>query len=114
MDGEVVGAIWPFTVIFTGGVNPLLWRPITAIGSFDLPSYDIEITPFLGTILDGKTHEFGFTVTNALNVWYIDANLHLWLDNESQKTTGKLLTHNALPPLISLESDFKGFNGHFW
>lgn len=113
MDGEVVGAIWPFTVIFTGGVNPLLWRPITAIGSFDLPSYDIEITPSLGKILDGKPHEFGFSVSNALNVWYIDANLHLWLDNKKEKTEGKLLKRNALPAVIALVSDFKGFDGTF-
>ncbi|TQD80287.1 hypothetical protein C1H46_034185 [Malus baccata] len=113
LDGEVVGAVWPFTVIFTGGVNPLLWRPITAIGSFDLPSYDIEITPFLGKILDGKSHKFGFNVTNALNVWYVDANLHLWLDKQSTKTEGELSEHSSLPLVVSLVSDFKGLNGTF-
>ncbi|KAH0986521.1 hypothetical protein GBA52_013698 [Prunus armeniaca] len=113
LDGEVVGAVWPFTVIFTGGINPLLWRPITAIGSFDLPTYDIEITPFLGKILDGKSHKFGFNVTNALNVWYIDANLHLWLDKQSTKTEGKLFKHSSLPLAVSLVSDFKGLNGTF-
>ncbi|BBG96205.1 hypothetical protein Prudu_004946 [Prunus dulcis] len=113
LDGEVVGAVWPFTVIFTGGINPLLWRPITAIGSFDLPTYDIEITPFLGKILDGKSHKFGFNVTNALNVWYIDANLHLWLDKQSTKTEGKLFKHSSLPLVVSLVSDFKGLNGTF-
>ncbi|KAG6689115.1 hypothetical protein I3842_11G159000 [Carya illinoinensis] len=113
LDGEVVGAIWPFTVIYTGGVNPLLWRPITGIGSFNLPSYNIEITPFLGKILDGEVHEFGFSVSNALNVWYIDANFHLWLDSKSTKVTGELLKHNSLPLAFSLESDFKGLNGTF-
>ncbi|KAK3026473.1 hypothetical protein RJ639_041770 [Escallonia herrerae] len=114
LDGVVIGAVWPFTVIYTGGVNPLLWRPISAIGSFNLPSYDIEITPLLGSILDGKAHEFGFSVTNALNVWYIDANLHIWLDHKSVKTKGKLMTHNSLPPLVSLVSNFTGLNGKFF
>ncbi|KAG8637185.1 hypothetical protein MANES_15G094700v8 [Manihot esculenta] len=113
LDGEIVGAIWPFTVIYTGGINPLLWRPITAIGSFNLPSYDIEITPFLGSLLDGKTHELGFSVTNALNVWYIDANLHLWLDHKSTKTEGKVLTHENTPLVFSLISSFKDLNGTF-
>ncbi|KDO47013.1 hypothetical protein CISIN_1g037376mg [Citrus sinensis] len=113
LDGEVVGAVWPFTVVFTGGINPLLWRPITAIGSFDLPTYDIEITPFLGNLLDGKTHKFGFSVTNALNVWYIDANLHLWLDGRSAKTEGKLLKHSSVPLQVYLESNFKGLDGTF-
>lgn len=114
LDGNVVGSVWPFTVIYTGGVNPLLWRPITGIGSFDLPSYDIEVTPFLGTILDGEIHSLGFSVTNALNVWYIDANLHLWLDRKSSRTEGKLLNHIDKPLVESLVSDFNGLNGTFW
>lgn len=113
LDDAIVGAVWPFTVIYTGGVNPLLWRPITGIGSFDLPTYDIEITPFLSKILDGKTHRFGFSVTNALNVWYIDANLHLWLDGKSEKTEGKLLAQNISPLKVSLSSNFTGFDGSF-
>ncbi|CAK8569660.1 unnamed protein product [Lathyrus sativus] len=113
LDDKVVGSVWPFTVIYTGGVNPLLWRPITGIGSFDLPSYDIEITPFLGEILDGKTHLIGFKVTNALNVWYIDANLHLWLDANSVRTQGVLLNHIDKPLVESLVSNFSGLNGTF-
>ncbi|KAL3848835.1 hypothetical protein ACJIZ3_010717 [Penstemon smallii] len=113
LDDLVIGAVWPFTVIYTGGVNPLLWRPITGIGSFDLPTYDIEVTPFLGMILDGKTHKFAFGVTNALNVWYIDANLHLWLDKKSEKTQGKLLKYNASPLSLYLKSNFTGFDGKF-
>ncbi|CAE5967324.1 unnamed protein product [Arabidopsis arenosa] len=113
LDGEIAGAVWPFPVVFTGGINPLLWRPITAIGSFDLPSYDIEITPFLGSLLDGKTHKVGFSVTNALNVWYIDANLHLWLDREKEIVEGKVLEFSRSSLEISSVSDFKGLNGNF-
>ncbi|KAI3888079.1 hypothetical protein MKW92_012745 [Papaver armeniacum] len=108
LNGDEIGAVWPFTVVFTGGLNPLIWRPVTAIGSFDLPSYDIEITPFLGKILDGKQHEFGFGVTNALNEWYIDANLHIWVDHESDTTTGELIRNENPPSKISLVSEKKG------
>ncbi|PON31951.1 Peptide-N4-(N-acetyl-beta-glucosaminyl)asparagine amidase A [Parasponia andersonii] len=113
LDGDLVGSIWPFTVIYTGGVSPLLWRPISGIGSFSLPSYDIEITPFLGKILDGKTHKIGLNVTNALNVCYIDANLHLWLDKHGVKTEWKILKHVGLPLVVSLVSNFSGFDGTF-
>ncbi|KAB1216485.1 Peptide-N4-(N-acetyl-beta-glucosaminyl)asparagine amidase A [Morella rubra] len=113
LDGEVVGAISPFTVVYTGGINPLLWRPITGIGSFNLPSYNIEITPFLGMILDGKDHVFRFSVTNALNVWYVDANLHLWLDKKSTKIEGELLKHISLPLALSEVSNFTGLDGSF-
>ncbi|KAI3862357.1 hypothetical protein MKX03_014375 [Papaver bracteatum] len=107
LNGDEIGAVWPFTVVFTGGFNPSIWSPITGIGSFDLPSYDIEITPFLGKILDGKQHEFGFGVTNALNEWYVDANLHIWLDHESDTTTGELITNENPPSKISLVSKKK-------
>ncbi|KAJ4982417.1 hypothetical protein NE237_033254 [Protea cynaroides] len=113
LNGSVVGAIWPFTVIYTGGIYPLLWRPITGIGSFNLPSYDIEITPFLGKILDGNLHKFGFSVTNALDVWYIDANLHLWLDSNRERTEGKLIKHRNPRPQLSLVQHFMGLNGSF-
>lgn len=114
LDGNVVGAVWPFTVVYTGGINPLLWRPITAVRSFDLPSYDIELTPSLGTLLDGKAHELSFRVENALNVWYIDANLHIWLDKHSVKTEGKLSKmKNTLTPSTRILSNFTGLNGTF-
>ncbi|XP_060209261.1 peptide-N4-(N-acetyl-beta-glucosaminyl)asparagine amidase A-like [Lycium barbarum] len=113
VDDLVVGSVWPFTVIYTGGVNPLLWRPISGIGSFDLPSYGIEITPLLGKILDGNEHKISFSVTNALNVWYIDANLHLWLDEKSIKTEGVLLKYNSLPLSFSLVTNFTGIDGSF-
>lgn len=112
-DDVTMGAVWPFTVIYTGGVNPFFWRPITGIGSFDLPTYDIEVTPFLGRVLDGSTHKFGFRVTNALNVWYIDANLHLWLDKSSAQTRGELLEQSTTPLTLSVASRFTGFDGSF-
>lgn len=113
LDGDLVGAVWPFTVVYTGGINPLLWRPITGIGSFNLPSYNIEITPFLGRVLDGKSHRIGFNVTNALNVWYVDANLHLWLDEKSVRTQGEVLELVDLPIVVSLVANFTGLNGTF-
>lgn len=55
-----------------------------------------------------------FRVDNALNVWYIDANLHIWLDKHSEKTEGKLSEKkNALPPSNHNLSNFTGLNGTF-
>ncbi|KAL5223357.1 hypothetical protein ABZP36_028070 [Zizania latifolia] len=101
IDGDIVGAVWPFPVIYTGGISALIWKPISAIGSFNLPSYDVELTPFLGKLLDGEEHEFGFAVTNAQKVWFIDANLHLWLDPRSTATTAGIIIYDA-PPLKTI------------
>ncbi|RLN23827.1 hypothetical protein C2845_PM07G38340 [Panicum miliaceum] len=97
VDGVLAGAAWPFPVIYPGGIYPLLWRPVAPIGSFNLPTYDVELTPLLGKLLDGKAHEFGFAVTNALDVWYVGANLHLWLDPGSTTTTAGLTSYVAPP-----------------
>ncbi|XP_059292705.1 peptide-N4-(N-acetyl-beta-glucosaminyl)asparagine amidase A-like [Lycium ferocissimum] len=113
LDDMVVGVVWPFTVIYTGGANPLFWRPISGIGSFDLPSYDIEITPLLGKILDENTHKISFRVADALNVWYVDANLHLWLDGKSKKTEGRLLKYSCPPLSFSLRTNFTSLDGSF-
>lgn len=34
IDGQVAGSQPPFPVVYTGGINPLLWRPQTGIYSF--------------------------------------------------------------------------------
>ncbi|KAH0931149.1 hypothetical protein HID58_008266 [Brassica napus] len=83
IDGRNVGSEVPFPVIFTGGINPLFWEPVVGIGAFNLPSYDIDLTPFLGMLLDGKDHEFALSVNNGISYWLVDANLHIWLDHES-------------------------------
>ncbi|OWM78374.1 hypothetical protein CDL15_Pgr016098 [Punica granatum] len=52
IDGKIVGSEVPFPVIFPGSINPLFWEPIVAIGAFDHPTYDIDLTPFLESMID--------------------------------------------------------------
>ncbi|KFK24967.1 hypothetical protein AALP_AA8G048900 [Arabis alpina] len=89
IDGRYVGSEVPFPVMFTGGINPLFWEPVVAIGAFNLPSYDMDLTPFLGLLLDGKSHEFSLAVNNGISYWLVDANLHLWLDHESSNVVAR-------------------------
>ena len=85
IDGSVVASEVPFPVVYTKGINPLFWQPIVAIGAFDLPSHDIDLTPLLGSLLDGKNHSFELGVTNAIKYWLVDANLHVLLDKHSAR-----------------------------
>ncbi|CAN1131868.1 Peptide-N4-(N-acetyl-beta-glucosaminyl)asparagineamidase A [Linum perenne] len=109
LDSVVVGAIWPYPVTYEAGSNA--WNPIVSIRSFDLPSYDIELTPFLGNMLDDGSHNLSFGIGNAINVWYVDANLHLWLDHKSQKTEAKLVANESQPLHLSSKFMMKGLNG---
>lgn len=113
IDGNLVGSVIPFPVIFTGGINPLFWEPIVAIGAFDVPSYDFDLTPFLGLLLDGKTHSFGLGVSESISFWLVDANLHLWLDHDLAVVQAKVIDYHF--PAISLQrkSEFKLLDGSF-
>ncbi|PNY10588.1 peptide-N(4)-(N-acetyl-beta-glucosaminyl)asparagine amidase [Trifolium pratense] len=113
IDGEVVGSEIPFPVIFTGGINPLFWEPIVAIGAFNLPSYDIELTPFLGKILDGRRHVFGIGVTKGLSFWLVNANLHLWLDRESSIVRANRVIGHSPTTDVQRAEEFTGLDGEF-
>ena len=58
IDGMLAGVLWPFPIIFTGGIAPGLWRPIVGIDVFDLREPEIDISSFLPYLSDGKPHQF--------------------------------------------------------
>jgi len=113
IDGQVVGWEIPFPVIFTGGINPLFWEPMVAIGAFDLPSYDIDLTPFLGKVLDGKEHVFGIGVVKGISYWLVNANLHLWLDHELKVVHANPVAHHSPETSIERQEGFRGLDGSF-
>lgn len=113
IDGKFVGSEAPFPVVFTGGVNPLFWEPVVGIGAFNLPSYDFDLTPFLGVLLDGKIHRFGFGVTEGIAYWLVNANLHLWVDRKSSKVQARSVVYNSPRLKIKRRSDFKLLDGSF-
>lgn len=85
IDDIFAGSINPFPVIYTGGINPFLWRPLSGIMSFNIPSHRLNLTPFLGLLYDGKVHNISITVfgNNAQGYWYLDAALLLNIDKSS-------------------------------
>ncbi|KAI9735694.1 MAG: hypothetical protein M1818_006302 [Claussenomyces sp. TS43310] len=117
IDGHLAGVQWPFPVIFTGGVVPGLWRPIVGIDTFDLREHEIDITPWLPLLCDGKEHTFEIKVagldddgstTGKLtetvgSSWYVTGKIFLWLDDDSSSiTTGTSPTMLAPAPSILL------------
>ncbi|KAD2805229.1 hypothetical protein R6Q59_029474 [Mikania micrantha] len=111
IDGKLVGAVVPFPVIFTGGINPLFWEPVVSIGAFDLPSYDIDLTPFLGLLLDDKNHSIGIQIADGISFWLVDANLHLWLDDSDVQAK----TLKSKFPLMEIQrqDEFVQLDGEF-
>lgn len=112
IDGNLVGTVIPFPVVFTGGINPLFWAPVVSIGAFELPSYDLDLTPYLGMLLDGKPHVFELSVLDSVPFWLVNANLHLWLDDSAKKVEAKV---DYKVPALNLKRQFRflGLNGTF-
>jgi hypothetical protein len=100
IDGSLSGVVWPFPFIYTGGINPFLWRPVPAVNAFDIPAYTVNLTPFVGTLTNGQPHTISFRVFNNYNYWLVDANLLLFKDPVSSTTAGSLAT-NSLEPTAS-------------
>ena len=74
IDGKVAGIQPVFPVVYTGGINPLLWRPQTGIYSFNIPPYFFDISPFLAHLNDTKSHEVELKIigNSIKGQWNVD------------------------------------------
>ncbi|KAG6918680.1 hypothetical protein DXG01_012498 [Tephrocybe rancida] len=95
VDGRLAGVIWPYAVIYTGGVTPSNWRPLTSYGAYDSPTYWIDITPFLPTLLTiNVAHAITLRVAGqgtapTINSnWFVSGSVHIRTGNSP--TTGKI------------------------
>ncbi|KAI0485827.1 peptide N-acetyl-beta-D-glucosaminyl asparaginase amidase A-domain-containing protein [Xylaria cf. heliscus] len=98
IDGQLAGVSWPFPILFTGGVDPGAWRPIVGIDAYELPSFEIDVTPWLGQLTDGEPHDFTLRVvgydTSAKDGigpvgenWWVSGSVFVWVDSASEQTT---------------------------
>lgn len=62
IDGYLAGVVWPFPIIFTGGIAPGFWRPVVGIDAFDLREPEIDVTAWVPWLSDGKEHRFQIRV----------------------------------------------------
>ncbi len=106
IDGHPAAATHTFPHIYSGGIVPTLWRPIPAIGTFDLHTESVDVTPFAGLLTDGTTQTFTMGIQNINDSWAVTANLFLWTDHNAARTHGALLTDRvaATAPVASAVS----------
>jgi len=70
-------------------------------GSIDLPTYHLDLTPFIPILTDGKPHNITFDVASAepdhqINQnWYLSGLLQVKLDSSMVPTTGKITQYEA-------------------
>lgn len=95
LDGHPVAATHTFPHIYSGGIVPTLWRPIPAIGTFDLHTESVDVTPFAGLLTDGRPQTFTMGIERIDDSWLVTGNLFLYTDHHAQRTHGRLLTDHV-------------------
>lgn len=114
IDGDLAGVVWPFPVIFTGGIVPGLWRPIAGIDAFDLRQHEIDVTPWLPVLCDGKPHTFGIRVAGlnddgtlsdtVESYWLAAGTIFVFLDADGSHSTGTAPASVAPDPRVQTSS----------
>ncbi|KAK1229550.1 hypothetical protein PQX77_007376 [Marasmius sp. AFHP31] len=119
IDGQLAGVVWPYAVIYTGGVTPTNWRPLTAYGTYDAPTYWIDITPFLPVLLDEETvHNvtlkvIGQGVNPTINSnWFVSGSVHARIG--TSKVTGQITNYSVPEVQVSTTGGASEGNSTVW
>lgn len=97
IDGQPAGLAPVYPWIYTGGIDPFLWRPIPGVQTLNFIPYRVDISPFAGVLSDGQPHVIAISVFNADEYFRATGVLLTFLDHESQHVTGAV-TENTLSP----------------
>jgi hypothetical protein len=95
VDGVPAGIAPVFPWIFTGGIDPDLWRPIPGVQTLNFTPYRVDLTPFAGVLSDGQPHQIAVSVFGANNFFATTASLRVFLDPHATRTRGQV-TVNTL------------------
>ncbi|HKD40579.1 MAG TPA: peptide-N4-asparagine amidase [Myxococcaceae bacterium] len=95
IDGQPAGVAPIYPWIFTGGIDPYLWRPIPGVQTFNFAPYRVNLTPFAGVLSDGQSHSVALSVYNANHHFSTTASLLLFLDPGATQVSGAV-TLNTL------------------
>jgi len=98
LDGKPAGFVPISTWIYTGGVDPYLWRPIPGVQTLDFLPFRVDITPFAALLSNGQPHTISISVEtgdpafqNNSQRFDTAATLLLYRDAGSAQITGGLI-----------------------
>ncbi len=107
VDGQPAGIAPVFPWIYTGGIDPALWEPITGVQTLNFKPYLVDLTPFAGLLSNGRQHTIAMGVFNADAEFDVTGTLLLYLDHGSAQVSGALTAHTLSPeptPVIQAQA----------
>lgn len=97
IDGKPAGIVPISGWVFTGGVDPYLWRPIPGVQTLNFEPYRIDVTPFAGLLDNGQPHTLSVSVVtgdpafhNNSQYFATAATVLLYQDHAATQLTGAL------------------------
>jgi Peptide N-acetyl-beta-D-glucosaminyl asparaginase amidase A len=113
IDGQPAGVAPVYPWIYTGGIDPRLWRPIPGVQTLNFVPYRVNLTPFAGLLSDGQPHQVSVNVFNANVGFSTTATLLLFLDHGSSQVTGAV-TENTIgtAPTPNIVENLSNSNGN--
>ncbi len=106
IDGRPAGIAPVYPWIFTGGLDPYLWRPIPGVETFDFRPYRVNLTPFAAVLSDGQPHTVTVNVFNNGNYFAANGALLVYRDHGAAHVTGGIISDpTALYPSPVVKND---------
>lgn len=65
IDGKPAGIVPISGWVYTGGIDPYLWRPVPGVQTLNFEPYRIDITPFAGLLDNGQPHTISVSVVTG-------------------------------------------------
>ncbi|KAH9040907.1 peptide N-acetyl-beta-D-glucosaminyl asparaginase amidase A-domain-containing protein [Lactarius deliciosus] len=115
VDGQVAGVAFPYAFLSTGS-SPAGWRPITSYGALDIPTYHLDLTPFIPILTNGQPHTITLDVASAesdhdINQnWYLSGLLQVNLDSSTLPTAGNITLYQADDYALSTVTGYNDSN----
>jgi len=114
IDGTPAGVAPIYPWIFTGGIDPYLWRPIPGVHTLNFEPYRVDLTPFASVLSNGQPHTVALNVYNADVYFEATANLLLYQDAGSTQITGGVTTNTINPPDPNVTENISALPAVVW
>jgi hypothetical protein len=106
IDGQPAGVAPVTPWIYTGGIDPYLWRPTPGVQTLNFMPYRVDLTPFAGLLSDGSPHEVALSVAGAHGYFAATAALLVYRDPHAAQVTGRIVRNTLAgqPPTPTIGS----------
>jgi hypothetical protein len=106
IDGQPAGVAPVLPWIYTGGIDPYLWRPTPGVQTLNFMPYRVDLTPFAGVLSDGAMHEVAVNVAGAHGYFSATAALLIYQDGRARQVSGGIVRNTLVgqPPTPTIGS----------